>query len=306
MLITTIDQSNRAVFENMIETEIAASLDMQGYYAMGAIREDEKGKTAAGVLVFEITEGFDGTENIIGANLKWLYVAEESRQKGAADALMEELLRVLEEAEVEFLRCDLPMGEEYNLLCAYLEAWGMHFKHLDSYECSVSLKEIMKNPFFKQKTQRKVISLREFQPNALIKSIDQFQKVNLIQENLEEALSGCDMDVSCGIWEKDSIKGVLLAYKRGENELELLAIRSLKGSAEQVISLLLYAAEQAVEKYSDELMIRIKCRTIAAGELIAYFLPDVQPLMVRRGALLLGMTAEEAEKLWEEERSMEV
>lgn len=306
MLITTIEHTARAVFENMIPAEISALLDMPGYYTLGAIGEDEEGEYAAGVLVFAVKDGFNGEENIIGAELEWLYVAEEARRRGAADALMEEMLRVLEEAEIEFLRCDVPMGEEHNLLCAYLEAWGMHFTYMDKYECTAPLKEFLKRPFFRRKAKARVMPLRSFQAETVVKSVRQFQQMHLIEQDLEAAIPHCDLDVSCGIWEDGAIKAMLLARSLGETTLELMVARSLKGSVEQIMDLLLFAAEQAVKHHSPDVMIRIRCRVAVVGDLIAKFLPDAQPLLVRRGVLLLGMTAEEAEHIWEEERNGEV
>lgn len=296
MLITTINDVNRSVFERLAPKEMIELLTNPGYFALGAIGEDEKGKYAAGVLIFEVTEGYNGEENMIGAILHWLYVAEEFRERGAADALMEELFRILGEAEIEMLCCDLPLGSEHDLLCAYLEEWGFRFSFIEKYECDVLLEEVMRNPFFQRKPKNRVSPLSEYSKSQQIQNIRQFQKLDMMPVDLEEQLPYCDMDISCGIGDHSVINGLLMVKKITEDSLELLTMRSLKGKPEQVMDLLLFAAKQASVKYGPKTRIHIRCGIPAAADLIAFFLPDAQPYVVRRGVMALL-----EEDGWEEE-----
>ena len=196
MIITTINEVNSSIFEKLIPEGLFSMLPMSGYFALGAIYEEEGEKYAAGTLVFEVTEGFNGEENFIGAVLHWVYVAEQFRQKGIGDALVKEVLRVLESSGIELLRCDLPMGEEYNFLCFYLEQWGFQFRLMENYECDVTLEELNQNPFFKQINKNKVEPLSEFNENTVIQGIQQFQDTPYIPLDLEEALDLCDISIS--------------------------------------------------------------------------------------------------------------
>lgn len=285
MIITTINEVNSSIFEKLIPEGLFSMLPMSGYFALGAIYEEEGEKYAAGTLVFEVTEGFNGEENFIGAVLHWVYVAEQFRQKGIGDALVKEVLRVLESSGIELLRCDLPMGEEYNFLCFYLEQWGFQFRLMENYECDVTLEELKQNPFFKQINKNKVEPLSEFNENTVIQGIQQFQDTPYIPLDLEEALDLCDRDVSCAIWEEGSIKGLLMMQKKGKEKLELLFARSLNGKPEHMIDLFLFAAQQLQKKYTAETKIHIKCYTESSAKLIAHFIPQAQPFLVRRGVL---------------------
>lgn len=285
MIITTINTVNKSVFEKLLPTELFSMLSMPGYFALGAIYEEDNEKYAAGILVFEITEGFNGEENVIGAQLHWIYVAESFRQKGIADALMQELLRVLDASEIELLRCDLPMGEEYDFLCFYLEQWDFEFRHVEKYECDVTLKELMDNPFFQKKPKKYVESLSEFGESTIIQGIQQFQDMPYVPVDLEELLEFCDKEVSCAIWEDGSIKGLLMLQKKSDEKLELLFARSLNGKPEQIIDMFLFAKQQLEKKYVPQTKIHIKCYMESSANLIAYFLPEAQPLLVRRGVL---------------------
>ena len=285
MIITTINMVNSSVFERLMPEELYSVLSMPGYFALGAIWEEEGEKYAAGTLVFEITEGFNGEENVIGAVLHWIYVAEQFRKKGIADALVKEVLNVLDVSGIELLRCDLPMGSEYDFLCFYLEQWGFEFRHMEKYECEVTLEEVKQNPFWQRKNEKRVEPLSEFSDNEVIKGIRQFRDMPYMPVDLEEALELCDKDISCGIWEDGSIKGLLLMQKKSKEKLELLFARSLNGEPQQMIDLFLFAEQQLEKKYTPETKIHIKCHMESSARLIAYFLPEAQPLLVRRGVL---------------------
>lgn len=293
MIITTINEVNCSVFEKLMPEGLFSMLMMPGYFALGAIYEEEDEKYAAGVLVFEVTEGFNGEENFIGAVLQWMYVADQFRQKGIGDALMKEVLRILESSEIELLRCDLPMGEEYDFLCFYLEQWGFEFRLMENYECDVTLEELLQNPFWKQKNKNRVEPLSEFSDKTVIQGIQQFQDTPYMPLDLEEALDLCDKDVSCAIWEEGSIKGLLMMQKKGKEKLELLFARSLNGKPEHMIDLFLFAAKQLQKKYTAETKIHMKCYLESSAKLIAHFIPQAQPLLVRRG--VLAVMEEEAE-----------
>lgn len=285
MIITTINTVNGSVFERLMPEELYSVITMPGYFALGAIWEEESEKYTAGTLVFEITEGFNGEENVIGAVLHWIYVAEQFRKKGIADALMKELLNVLDASAIDLLRCDLPMGDEYDFLCFYLEQWGFEFRHMEKYECDVTMEELKQNPFWKRKNKKRVESLAEFSESTVIQGVRQFQDMPYVPVDLEEAYGLCDKDVSCAIWEDGSIKGLILIQKKSKEKLELLFARSLNEEPEQMIDLFLFAGQELEKKYTPETKIHIKCHMESSAKLIAYFLPNAQPFLVRRGVL---------------------
>jgi len=287
MLITRITHDNRSVFQNLIPAEQYAELDMPGQFALGAIGEDDRGQYAAGVLLFAVQEGVHEAGSDIAAELRWLYVAEECRRQGAADALMGELLRILDAAGITALLCDLPMDNDCDLLCLYLEAWGFRFRHMDRFVCSTTLGELLENPFFRQRHSTPVLPLSGFHANTLVQSVRKYTELPFVLQDLEAYLPQCDQDVSCGIWNRSSVEGLTLVRKLGGGGLELLLCRSKSQQIRQVMDMLLFAAGQAAKKYPPETTVRIDCRIGAAADLIAYFLPQAVPPMIRRGVLAI-------------------
>ena len=147
MIITSVVKSNRAPFMNLAPKELMENLDLEERFALGAIDNDENGKFASGILIFDVWEGSGGGGNSIAAVLKWIYVSKEGRRRGAADAMMKKMLDLLGGNGVEAVICDLPMDGEYNLLCGYLEEWGFDFAIQESYELEVPLRKLNRPPF---------------------------------------------------------------------------------------------------------------------------------------------------------------
>lgn len=280
-----IDERSRKRFDNLAPNEFFSPFDLPGRFRIGAVKEDENGLHAAGVLVFDVIANPD--EDIIEAVLQWLYVAKDSRRLGAADAMMSLLLSTLSDAGVERLVCDLPMEDEYDFLCAYLEAWGIKFTLLDRYECAISLEELLKNPFFQSRPGRQVIPLSNCFQSNLLRKIEQLKELPDVIASPDAYLPQCDSDVSCAYIENGDIKGLTLVRKLGPEDLELLLFRPLGKSAKYVQDMLLFAALKTKQKYTPKTLIHINCRTEAAASLIAFFFPDLQPRLVRRGTFYL-------------------
>ena len=59
----------------------------------------------------DVIDDYDGEDRLLIGMLRWLYVAEEFRNRGAADALMEEYFLLLAYAGIELAVYDLPFKE---------------------------------------------------------------------------------------------------------------------------------------------------------------------------------------------------
>ena len=70
MIISRIDESNKAIFESLMPGELFQKLNLPSVFAIGAIAgEGEEKKQVAGVLVFSVDEGSSGEENLIVATI---------------------------------------------------------------------------------------------------------------------------------------------------------------------------------------------------------------------------------------------
>lgn len=285
MLITTVTCENKALFESMAQAQWFDLLELPGRFVLGAIDEDDQGQYAAGVLVFEVEEiSPEEDAYLIAGTLRWLYVEPQARGRGVGDALMEEFFRVIgETGGVHLALCDVPMDAEYNELCAFLEDWGFTFSIGDVFETTLPLGELLSNSFFSGNPGLPVVSLSESPSLALSREIDRYTELPSVRSDLPELLPFCDMDVSCALWDKLELKGLMLVLASPNGSLEPLLMRSLSSDPRIVMGLARFAGQKAKEKYPMEKPVRLVCRTQAASSLISFFLPDMQPLLMRRG-----------------------
>ena len=284
MIITTIVNENKVLFEKMVPSKIFEQVNSQGHMGLGAILDKHDGKYAAGVLIFHVDEGTNGEENLTAAIIKWFYVAEEFRKNGVADALMKEFFRVMDEAGIEHIICDVPMPGEYDFLCAYLEEWGFEFTLTNIYELEAQLGEILEKPVFSgPKASAKTIALKEVPAVSFRQFIGNMKKRNDVLNIITANVSDYDLDISCVYMNGSSVEGAMLIKAYNCGELELLFMRAISNAKKVMSDLLLFSAHAAAKKYPSETTVHIVCRIEAAAGVIQKLFPDRQPILVRRG-----------------------
>lgn len=295
-MIIRITETTVKAYEHMITPEQLYPLDRPGHYCLGAVTEKDGKETAAGILVFDISEGMIGDESAIAAQIQWLYVEEDFRNQGIGNALMTELYRILNQAEVFPVLCDIPFPEEYNELCAFLEGWGFTFRLIDKYEWKTTLENLKQNKNFAgKKITGQVISLEDLKPvewNQLHKLLqDEPQVLEILQtKDLYEP------QISCVCWKNEKIQSLFLVCRGAEDQLipELLLGFPTSSSAD-IYQMLLYALDRAEKNYPAHTQVLISCHTASSANLIAYLFPDAQPELVRRG-IYTGDWEEEEEE----------
>lgn len=284
MIITTIVNENKVLFEKMVPSKIFEQVNSQGHFGLGAILDKQDDKYSAGVLIFDVDEGTNGAQNLTAAVIKWFYVAEEFRKNGAADALIKEFFRVMDDAGIEHIICDVPMPEEYDFLCAYLEEWGFEFTLANIYEIEAELGEILEKPVFSgPKASAKTIALKEVPALSFRQFIGNMKKRHDVLNIITTNVSDYDSDVSCVYMNGSSVEGAMLIKAYNSGELELLFMRAISNAQKVMADLLLFSAHAAAKKYPPETIVHIICRIEAAASVIQKLFPDRQPLLVRRG-----------------------
>lgn len=284
MIISRIDESNKAIFESLMPGELFQKLNLPSVFAIGAIAgEGEEKKQVAGVLVFSVDEGSSGEENLIVATIMWLYVTPRYRGKKAADQLMEAFWHVVDESGIENILCDVPMSEEYNQLCAYLESWGFQFFLIDRYELTVPLQDFLEIPAFQHAPSAAIKPLKQITETDLEQFLDKVQTLPGVLQELPRSLSAYDKDLSCVHVGKEGINGALLIQELVGGKLEVLLLRTLPKQQQRMGDLSCFGIHAAAKKYPPETGVHIVCRVDATGEVLDKLFPDVQPLLVRRG-----------------------
>lgn len=293
MVITAITTKNDIPFRNLAPKEMLDELVKEGHFGIGAVYgTEEKGSDsrnagyAVGLLLFEVRE----EEGISYVALKWLYVAREYRGLGIGNTLMEKFYQILEKTGVEGpagIVCDVPMPEEYDLLCDFLEKWNFRFEFRNLYECKMELGELLEYPFFEDERDTEGILPLKNLPKQVIQDAVRFC---LEEEGLTElpaAVEDYDLEISCAAAENGCMKALFLVGRHTGEWLEPVLLHRLgKTEADrdgEILDLLYFTAQNAAKRYSEDTQISLVCRSRRTGILLDRLFPDRQPSVVRHG-----------------------
>lgn len=283
MFVVIVDEKNRFLFEHMAAEEFFDPLDQEGHYVLGAIGEDEYGMYAAGVLSFDVMDDYDGETRILIGMLRWLYVAEEFRNRGAADALMEEFFRLTAHAGIEVAVFDLPFNTQYDELCIYLEGWGFSFFLTERFELRVNMEEIMEVPQIWGKASSDVIAINKLKKEEIKQVIRKAEEQENIDPDFRDKIKNCDKEVSAVVYRNGEIKGLAIISQKTSLILELSFFRTFGREAADIKDLIYYTSERVLKKYGTQIQIRGLCRDENTANMISNLFPRVQPLLVHRG-----------------------
>lgn len=286
MFVVTVNEKNRSLFEHMIPEEFFEPLDKEGHYVLGAIGEDEYGMYAAGVLSFDVVDDYDGETRFLIGMLRWLYVAEEFRNRGAADALMEEFFRLLAHAGIELAIFDMPFNTQYDELCFYLEGWGFSFFLTDRFELRLSMKEVLEVPEIWGKASQNVVPIAKLEKEEIKRTIRKAEELENIDPDFRDKMKGCDKNSSAAVYQDGELKGLAVIYPVTSHILEISFFRMFEKNAACLKDLLYYISGQVLDIYGEQVQIRGVCRDEINGNMIGKLFPHIQPLLVHRGVCL--------------------
>ena len=286
MFVVTVDEKNRSLFEHMVAEEFFDPLDREGHYVLGAIGEDEYGMYAAGVLSFDVIDDYDGESRILIGMLRWLYVAEEFRNRGAADALMEEFFRLLAHAGIEVAIMDMPFNTQYDELCMYLEGWGFSFFLTERFELRVSMQEVMEVPELWGKASQNVVPISKLEREEIKNIIRKAEELENIDPDFRDKIKGCDKNCSAAVYQDGELKGLAVIYPVTSNIVEISFFRMFEKNAAGIKDLFYHMSKQILETYGEEVQIRGICRDEVNGNMIGKLFPHIEPLLVHRGVCL--------------------
>lgn len=286
MFVVTVNEKNRSLFEHMIPEEFFDPLEKEGHYVLGAIGEDQDGMYAAGVLSFDVIDDYDGDTRFLIGMLRWLYVAEEFRNRGAADTLMEEYFRLLAHAGIELAITDIPFHFQYDELCIYLEGWGFSFFLTERFEFRVSMREVMEVRELWGKASRNVIPVGKLEKEEIKRIIRKAEELENIDPDFRDKIKGCDKKCSATVYQNGILKGLAVIYPVTSHILEISFFRMFEKNAGCIKDLFYHVSRNILTVYGKEIQIRGLCRDEVNANMISKLFPHIQPLLVHRGVCL--------------------
>ncbi|MCC8140617.1 MAG: GNAT family N-acetyltransferase [Lachnospiraceae bacterium] len=298
-MISGINENNKSAFERLMPEEQYLSLRQPSVFALGAIWEEGEEKIPAGTLVFRVDEGTDGdNEEMTAARITWLYIAPEYRRRNLADRLMERFFDVMDESGVEYAVCDVPMPAEYNLLCAYLEAWGFRVGLINKYDLTTELGDLLRMKSFQKEPTAGLTPLKEVSQDDFSRFLKSARELPGVWQDLPLLKEEYETSVSC-VYKGNNrrkIESALLVQYIGNDTLDVVLLRTLNSRPEILPDLIRYAIRAAEGSYAADTNVRVVCRSAAAADLIAGIFPDAEPLLVRRCCYYSGDLDEATEE----------
>lgn len=294
MIVTTVNEENASYFTDLIAPEIASQIKTDGVFTLGALAEENGKKYAAGVLLFSIEEGNSDGELLTAAVIKWLYIDEEYRGKGAADELVSELIRIAGQSGVEHIICDIPMTAQYDELCGYFEALGFVFTITELPFLDTTLEALFEQSAFKRPPQENVCQpLSAVSASQFKQLTERIDSLNISSEPLSSEKSDYDNDVSCVCCDNS---GALLVTYFEDYGLELKSLVLFDKDRSKAANMLLFAINAARSKYTADTELHITCHSQPGADIIDRLFSNAQPRMIRRGYLSIYDIVKEAEE----------
>ena len=222
MQITFIQKENFGAFQEMIPKNEPGDKWMQSHITMfGAVEED----CACGVLVV-------GWETSV-AQLLWLYVAPEYRNRGTAQRLVDCMIQIMQEQKVTEFLAIYPSNESGHCLDRIMYKNEFAISAFQSNNFQLTFREIIQLPYFKRAMGVKISSKYQF---LSLKDTASF----LLRE--KELLTYYDLqayeEYSVVCVRDKTLCGVLLIRQMVENEYDVGILRSYENDPKILIGLL--------------------------------------------------------------------
>ena len=307
MRVINLTQENIQPFVQLAPLELIDELADAFHFGLGAVAETEDGTAAAvGILLYDVSEEeYQSSDTGNDVWLKWLYVAQDYRQQGIADGLMETFSELLNESGISSAACEAPALAEADLLCEFLEQWGFTFSYQKKYELTMTLEELLTYPFFEETVDAgDVRPIRVLSGLQLRKKLEQLAVHNQRMRELSdpEEWEWIDPDISCAIEKGGQIQSVFLVRQRVSGVLEPVFLYGSRENKKEILALLRFAAVQAHLNDPMDTPVRLSGRSEAAARLIGWLFVGQEPLVVRYGEAVA--MAEQFRKLWDIDRQL--
>ncbi len=285
IFITRLTDENIDNFIPLISDYMRGSLDLDGYYGLGAIIETSEGFIPVGTLVFELASvaAADGYESMM--KLCWIYVDENNRREGVGTELMEQFLSIADDAGKNIRVVDVPLASEYDQVISFMEACGFQFILADESEFDLSSDMVgeWKNKI-KKYDDIKVMPLSDI-PTAMFKEYMEYFDGDL--DFASKDVDTYDPEKSFGIVEGKELYGALLTFKRTDVDYDLVLAHAFGEYGQEGIDALFYCLSEAIGN-EPEAILHIDIMDDIVFSMMEKVDPTIQIRPVRRGIRIEG------------------
>ncbi len=243
-----------------------------------------------GVLIFRTdAEADDEGKSHPLAELRYIFVAEEARRSYVGTYLFSELIKILEQTDVEAIRCDVPFDEEYNLLCNVLEDYGFHFALSENFITEITLKEIRDLAFLKKPVSKNVVPLKQISPREFNRFFESLVKDEAFFDyELTPYIDDYEPDASMALIEGNRPAGFYLVRRNADGSLSPAMLRAPgNAGAAGIRDMVAGSLKATVERYPEDTIVRIAVHDNRGTQLISRLFPDAMPYITRRGYFYL-------------------
>ena len=207
-----IDAESIEYFSSVLSDDIAEDVAAGKLNAIGAMRSGEDGVYGVGALAYYLENDPAGSDIII--RIKWLYVAEEYRERQIASSLLLELMVLAKEFGVAAVSTDISIRSEWSeVVCNWLDKWYYRFTTGFAPEVTFDVpenstgREIKDMPGTGTYSGTSDKDMRSIYTRFLRKV---GYKGHLLNDSLPKGY--VDVDTSCYIGDKVSPEGMLLSH----------------------------------------------------------------------------------------------
>lgn len=293
-MVIKLDERTMESFAPLIPEAMRDYAGSGEAFCLGSVIEE----TAAGVLVFSVNEGMGKSGNVCAMiELLWIYTAEEFRQRGVANELMEALSDLLDDNPAEGIICYIPSDGRYSLAGSYLDSWGFDFEDRDTpvmiitkEDCRTQVREVDKERALSlageiKKTEDLVsvgeISKMKFR-KAIRKMLEDEEPENALL--VSEDRDTYDPKSSFAMIRDGEVSSVVLFEKRRTYELHLVKLDALSSAdPKELLTLLHYAAGSYYLNEPEETVVWFALMTEKSMNLAKHIFPGKDIILVKRG-----------------------
>lgn len=260
-----ITKENIGAFKAVLDVdEMARIVNETDTFAFGAVEEEHN--WGVGILSFSVLDD----DTIVH---RWIYVAEEFRNRGIAAEMMNKFNELVADLNVlKFLVVFLDNSKAQALISFY-EHFGYHFERSDIHEMHVKLSELSENALFKSPNiPDSIVSLESISPSEIA------YFMGIIPQKCREhskliSIGASDKEISSVHYDQGKIGGALIVEHTPSGKLLPVLFQSLVQDGKSMIFLVRRTVQEAMKKYGPDVEVIINFEQAETRALIDKLFP---------------------------------